>query len=107
MEGFYIRVGIHYNDLSAAADIRKFPTIHDWHLAANIGYIIQNRPILVDYDISNEALNEIFGKIRDIVVPFGEKWRSKEYLRSYPDQSPWQQRLSKETLTNFIDTLRG
>ncbi len=108
MDGFYINVGIHYNQL-AAADSKKIPTIHDWHLKANIGYIFQNTPTLVGYSISNEALDVIFGKIRDVVIPFAENWRTKKYLSTYPDiiKSPWQKRLSKETLRNFIDTLRS
>lgn len=108
MDCFYINVGIYYNDLGATHS-KKIPTFHNWHLGADIGYILKNAPVLVDYCINNEALNVVFGKIRDIVIPFAEKWRTKEYLRTYPDiiKSPWQKRLSKETLRNFIDTLRS
>lgn len=108
MDCFYINVGIYYNDLGATGS-KKIPTFHNWHLGADIGYIFQNAPTLVGYSISNEALNGIFGMIRDVVTPFAENWRSKEYLRSCPDiiNSPWQKRLSKETLRNFIDTFRS
>lgn len=106
MDCFYINVGVYYTTLRGPGG-KKVPTFHDWHLGANIGYIYQNKPTLVHYSISEEELNGIFGKIRDVVIPFTDNWRSKAYVKTHPDilKSPWQDRLSKETLFNFADSL--
>lgn len=100
----YINVGVYYNTLHGA-DSEKVPTFHNWHLGADIGYIYQNKPTLVYFSISDEELNVIFAKIQDVVIPFTDNWRNKAYLKTYPVESPWQTRLSKETLFKFADSL--
>jgi hypothetical protein len=110
MDCFYVSAGIYYNNLAIDGkkkDPKKVPIHFDWHLGANIGHVYQRKPTLVEYDISEVELNDILGKIQDVVVPFTDDWRSKEYLKTYPDiiKSPWQKRLSRDTLRKFADTL--
>ena len=106
MDCLYISVGIYYNNFYDA-DSKKIPNFHDWHFKANIGYIYQNMPTLLHYNISEEGLNDIFDKIQDTVIPFAEKYRRKDYLKTHPDiwESPWQKRVSKDSLFNFADSL--
>lgn len=106
MSGVYINVGIYYNSFYNAND-KKMPNFHDWHLSADIGYIFQKIPVLVSYDISEEDLNKIFTSIQNAVIPYVENWRNKDFLKTHPDilKSPWQKRVSKESLFAFADSL--
>jgi len=106
MDGLYINVGIFYNTFDDASR-NKIPNFHDWHFKADIGYIYQNIPTLVKYDINDEDLNYIFDKIQNIVIPYVDSYRNKDYLKTHPDiwKSPWQQRLPKDEFFAFADSL--
>ncbi len=106
MDCFYINVGIYYNNLDGVSS-KSLPNFHDWHFNADIGYIYRNTPILVSYDINEEELNAIFEIIKNVVIPFADNYRNKDFLKTHPDiwDSPWQKRLSKERLFGFADSL--
>jgi hypothetical protein len=106
MDGIYINVGIYYNNLDGASS-KSLPNFHDWHFNADIGYIFRNTPILVSYDINEGELNYIFEKIKNVVIPFADNYRNKDFLKTHPDiwESPWQKRVSKERLFGFADFL--
>lgn len=108
MDGYFINVGVFYDALRVDG-VNKASTFHEWHLGADIGYIVNMKPVLVSKDISNEDLRRIFDTIKGVVVPYVDKWRTVAFLKTRPDivKSPWQKRLSRETLARFTKSLKG
>lgn len=106
MDCYFINVGVFYESLRVDG-VEKVSTFHDWHLGADIGYFVNMMPVLVSKNIGGEDLRRILDMTRDVVVPHVEKWRTVAFLKTRPDivHSPWQKRLSRETLARFAKSL--
>ncbi len=107
-KGFFINVGVFYNDFHLKETPKGVPKSYDWHLFLRIDSLCKELPYVIEYDLCNEdMLNKIFHCIETKVIPFVKPYREAHYLKNNLNflNDGWDSAMPDDKFREFLSEL--